>query len=31
MTQTGGFAFVIAWTIFLILCAALAWLILRRR
>jgi hypothetical protein len=30
MTQTGGFAFLIAWTVFLALCAGLAWLILRR-
>jgi hypothetical protein len=31
MTQTGGFAFLTAWSIFFLLCAVLLWFILRRR
>ncbi len=31
MTQTGGFAFLIAWSVFIVLCGVLAYLILRRR
>jgi hypothetical protein len=29
MTQTGGFAFLIAWTLFGLLCLALAYVVLR--
>ena len=31
MTQTGGFAFLIALSIFFVLCGVLAWFVLRRR
>jgi hypothetical protein len=31
VTQTGGFAFLIAWSGFFVLCAVLAWFVLRRR
>ncbi|MFC0531957.1 hypothetical protein [Phytohabitans kaempferiae] len=31
MTQTGGFAFLIAWGTFFLLCGFLVYLILRRR
>ena len=30
MTETGGFAFLIAWITFAILCLALGWIIVRR-
>jgi hypothetical protein len=30
MTDTGGFAFLIAWTMFLALCLALGWTIVAR-
>jgi hypothetical protein len=29
MTDTGGFAFLIAWSIFIALCLALGWVIVR--
>jgi hypothetical protein len=31
VTDTGGFAFLIAWGLFFALCLALAYLVLRRR
>jgi hypothetical protein len=31
MTDTGGFAFLIAWSTFIVLCLLLAWIIIRRR
>lgn len=31
MTDTGGFAFLIAWTTFLLLCLVLGWTIVHRR
>ncbi len=31
MTDTGGFAFLIAWALFFALCLALAWLITHRK
>jgi hypothetical protein len=30
MTETGGFAFLIAWAQFVVLCVALGWVIVRR-
>lgn len=30
MTETGGFAFLIAWTSFAVLCLTLGWIIVHR-